>query len=90
MTMTEQIAKFAEAYGKVEAEGQSGRYLRIAVVAVRAGMTPAEAEAVIRDLHGADEFRAEPWPYAETLLTAADRHYAVVFGGEARHVIRWE
>lgn len=71
----------------IEAIAGRTKWSRIAEVAVTIGATPAEIkEAVATLLADCDDFRAEPEPFGFR-ITEADKAYAPVLGGEARHLI---
>jgi hypothetical protein len=63
-------------------------WVRISDIAQARNLSPAEIRDAITELMEGEDFRAEPEPFGHR-VTGADRTYAPVIGGEARHLIRW-
>lgn len=65
------------------------RVARVSTLQEITGQTPAEIADEIETLLTVDTtFRAEPEPFGHR-VTAQDKRYAPVIGGEARHLITW-
>jgi hypothetical protein len=75
------ITEILEAYGD-----RNGQHVRIAEIAEVTGLTAQELAPAITELLECDDFRAEPEPFGWR-ITAEDRTYGPVIGGEARHLI---
>jgi hypothetical protein len=72
----------------IEATANTTGWTRIADIAKTTGLTPAQIAEGIADLMDAEGFEVEPEPFNHR-ITADDRHYGPVIGGEQRHLIRW-
>jgi hypothetical protein len=77
------ITEILEAYGN-----RFGQWVRISEIAQTAGLTRDEILPAILELMEDEDFRAEPEPFGHR-ITAVEREYAPVIGGEARHLIMW-
>lgn len=77
------ITDIVEAYGN-----RHGKWVRVAEIAKKAGLTPEELKPAIEELMGDEDFRAESEPLGHR-VTADDRKYAPIIGGEPRHQIIW-
>jgi hypothetical protein len=84
MATTQIIEKIAIAYTN-SGEG----WARIAEIAKAAGLSPEQMDRGIKDLITEPGFRAEGQPL-NSKITEADRKYAVIVGGEPRHMINWQ
>lgn len=77
------IGQIAEGYAIF-----GGGWVRISKIAITQNITPEEIRVAILDLMDDEDFRAEPEPFGFR-ITAEDRKYGPMIGGEARHLIWW-
>jgi hypothetical protein len=83
MTEGAVITEIVEAYHKL-----GGGWVRVAEIAKVTGLAKEDLAGAIEELMNDEDFSAEPEPFGHR-ITAADREFAPVIGGEARHLIRW-
>jgi phage portal protein BeeE len=78
------VTDIVEGYGN-----RYGQWVRVSEIAEKAGLTKEDLKPALEELMDDPDFRAEPEP-SRHRITAEDRKYAPVIGGEARHLIRWD
>lgn len=85
--MTSKATEIREAYDIIRDHNRN-RYVRITEIQAMTGLTAGDLATEIAALMADTSFTAEPQPFGHR-ITADDRRYQVMIGGEARHLICW-